>query len=243
MDLSFYSDPVLYDLAFTPGSLVPFYTQLAGRAGPGVLELGCGTGQLLAPIAARGHRAVGLDLAPAMLAAARARAPAAVFVEGDMRAFDLGETFGLVFVARNSLLHLHGADELLACFACVRRHLRPGGIFAFDVFNPNVALLARAPGERAEVMRLRHPERGTVLAEQTSDYDAAAQVNRATWYFSARGAPDFLVAPLHLRSIFPQELPLLLAAAGLTLDARHGGFAGETFTGQSARQVCLCRAA
>ena len=64
-----------------------------------------------------------------------------------------------------------------------------------------------------------------------------------TWYFSSADEPDFLVAPLHLRSIFPQELPLLLAAGGLRLESRHGDFAGGPFTGASRHQVCVCRAA
>jgi SAM-dependent methyltransferase len=182
-----------------------------------------------------------------MLAAARERARAASaavdFVEGDMRAFDLGERFGLVYVARNSLLHLHETDDLLACFETVRRHLRPGGAFVLDVFNPSVRLLATPPGKRFEVMRVTDPERGEVTIEQAGEYDAAAQVNRATWYFSAPDAPDFLAAPLHLRSIFPRELPLLLAAGGFRLESRHGDFAGAPFTGASRHQVCVCRAA
>jgi SAM-dependent methyltransferase len=243
----FYSDPELYDLLFSPGAYGPYYAGLARGAGGPVLELACGTGQLLVPIARDGTRATGLDLSAAMLAAARARAAAEAtdvrLVEGDMRGFDLGERFALVYVARNSLLHLHAVDDFLACLDCVRRHLLPGGAFVFDVFNPDVAILARPPGERFPVMRVRHPRRGEVRIEATGDYDAATQVNRAAWHFSTAGEPDFLVAPLHLRSIFPQELPLLLAAGGMRLESRHGDLAGGAFTAASRHQVCVCRAA
>jgi SAM-dependent methyltransferase len=243
----FYSDPELYDLVFAPGGYGPFYAGQARLAGGPVLELACGTGQLLVPLARGGARAVGLDLSAPMLAAARARAAAEAvevrLVEGDMRAFDLGERFALVYVARNSLLHLATVDDFLACFACVRRHLLPGGAFVFDVFNPDVGILARAPGERVPLMRVAHPRRGEVRIEATSDYDAATQVNRATWYFSTGDEPDFLVAPLHLRSIFPQELPLLLAAGGMRLESRHGDLAGRAFGSGSRQQVCVCRPA
>jgi SAM-dependent methyltransferase len=244
---SIYSHPTLYDLLFPPGAYAPFYADRARREGGPVLELACGTGQLIVPIARSGIRAAGLDLSAEMLEAARDRARAASaevdLVEGDMRDFDLGERFGLVYVARNSLLHLHETDDLLACFRAVRRHLRPGGAFVFDVFNPSVRLLASPAGTRFEVMRVIHPERGEVTIEQAGDYDAAAQVNRATWYFSAPGAPDFLAAPLHLRSIFPRELPLLLAAGGFRLESRHGDFSGVPFASASRHQVCVCRAA
>src|SRR5579884_3048187 len=39
-----------------------------------LLDLGCGTGRLLTPFAARGYQVVGLDLSAAMLAVAAARA-------------------------------------------------------------------------------------------------------------------------------------------------------------------------
>lgn len=247
MTTSIYSDPRLYDLLFPPGAYAPFYAERARREGGPVLELACGTGQLIVPIARSGIPAVGLDLSAEMLEAARDRARAASaevdLIEGDMRDFDLGEQFGLIYIARNSLLHLHETDDLLACFRAVRRHLRPGGAFVFDVFNPSVRLLAAPAGRRFPVMRIDHPERGEVAVEQAGDYDAATQVNRATWYFSAPGAPDFLAAPLHLRSIFPRELPLLVAAGGFRLESRDGDFSGAPFDGASRHQICVCRAA
>jgi len=86
-----------------------------------------------------------------------------------------------------------------------------------------------------------HSERyGELTAEATSDYDAATQVNRATWYISTPDHRDRWVAPIHLRSIFPQELPLLLAASGFRLLRRTGDLQGDPFTSTSARQVCVC---
>ncbi|HEX8211450.1 MAG TPA: class I SAM-dependent methyltransferase [Longimicrobium sp.] len=247
MSERFYSDPRLYDLLFPPGEYARFYAEEARRAGSPVLELACGTGQLLAPIAQAGTRCVGVDLSPEMLGAAAERlrqaSTSAELVEGDIRSFDLGESFPLIFIARNSLLHLHAADDLLACFSAVRRHLAPGGTFIFDVFNPSVRLLARPAGTRFAVMEIEHPDYGCVSVEAEGEYDAAAQVKRETWYFSAPGRPDFWTAPLAVRCIFPQELPLLLEAGGLRLEARYGDFAGGPFHGRSARQLCVCRAA
>lgn len=242
----FYADPLLYDLMFPAEPYARFYGEQARRAGGPVLELACGTGQLLVPIARSGFRAVGVDLSAEMLAAARERARSAAaavdFHVADMRSFDLGEQFALIFVARNSLLHLHGVEDFVSCFLRVRDHLRPGGVFIFDIFNPRVEILARPPHQRYPLMRIAHPERGEVVVEGTSDYDAATQVNRATWYFSSPGEPDFLTAPLHLRSVFPQELPLLLAAGGLRLEARYGDFPRAPFGSGSTRQLCICRA-
>ena len=178
MSQAFYSHARLYDLMFPGGGpAVDFYRADANRQGGRVLELGCGTGHKLIPIAADGHPCVGLDSSSDMLTEARRKADgrgAAVdWVHGDMRDFDVGRTFDFVFIAANSLLHLHAAEDLVSCFRSVRRHLAPGARCAFDVFNPSLRLLAEAVGVRRtrESLSFTDPDRGDVnvdVAETTT---------------------------------------------------------------------------
>jgi SAM-dependent methyltransferase len=242
----FYDHPDLYDALLPAEGYVPFYVDLARQQGGAVLELACGTGQLTIPVAMTGLPAVGLDQSGAMLNAARRQASAAgawvEFVQGDMRDFSLGRRFNLVFVARNSLLHLLSTADLLAALTAVRRHLAPDGVFAFDVFNPDVRLLARPSGQRFPVMEVSTAAFGLLSVETTCDYDPASQVNHATWYVSAPDQPDRWIVPLVLRSIFPQELPLLISAAGFELITRSGDLFRSPFGPVSRMQVCLCRA-
>jgi SAM-dependent methyltransferase len=241
-----YDEPDLYD-ALLPVSAVQsnYYLSLAQQCAGAVLELACGSGQLIVPVALKGVPATGLDQSSKMLIAANRRAVASgapvQLVEGDMRGFELGRRFSLIFVARNSLLHLSGQDEFAAFFSCVKRHLEPNGILAFDVFNPSLQLLSRPPGERFPVMHKTVPLYGEVTVEATNDYDCESQVNRATWYISTGGRRDAWVMPLHLRSIFPQELLALLAANNVRLICRDGDFTGGGFTSTSPSQVCRCR--
>lgn len=243
----FYSDARLYDRLFPGGeAAVDFYRAEADRQGGRVLELGSGTGHKLIPIAADGHPCTGLELSSGMLAeAARKadeRAVTVEWVQGDMRDFDLGRTFDLVFSAGNSLLHLHETADLVSCLRSVRAHLAPGGRFVFDVFNPSVRFLADADGVRRtrEALSFVDPDRGDVRVDVAETYDAAAQVTRGTWHFSSDAEPDFLVTPLELRSVFPQELPLLLSVAGLRLVERYGDWSRGPFIGNSAVQLCVC---
>src|SRR5215212_8805765 len=114
-ELDFYTDPTLYDqLVAPPDEALAFYAaEAAARGGP-VLELACGTGRLTIPLAralsSGGARVVGVDLAPAMVAAARDKAATAgVAVEwlvADMRRLALRRRFATIYVAFNSLLHL-----------------------------------------------------------------------------------------------------------------------------------------
>jgi SAM-dependent methyltransferase len=242
-----YKNPDLYD-ALLPVSenQLHFYVTLARRCpSGGVLELGCGSGQIIVPIAATNAPAVGLDNSPQMLTAARHRARAAAarveFVEADMREFQLGQQFSLIFIARNSLLHLTEQNEFAALFGTVRRHLLPDGVFAFDIFNPDLSMAARSSTERFPVMRKASQLYGELTVEATSDYDALSQVNRATWFISTPEQQDAWVAPLHLRWVFPQELTAMLAANGFRLERRDGDYSGGDFTRASRLQVCQCR--
>src|SRR5262249_55543038 len=154
----FYEDPDLYD-ALQPASaaLLGFYLNLAQQRAGKVLGLACGTGQFIVPIAGAGLPVTGLDLSAPMLSVARrhaANAGAEVeLVTGDMRDFDLGRRFALIFVARNSLLHLHTQEDFAGFFASVRRHLEPDGILAFDIFNPSFRFITRPPTDRYELFR------------------------------------------------------------------------------------------
>ena len=247
MSEQFYSDARLYDRLFPGGKpAVDYYRAEADRQGGCVLELGCGTGHKLIPIASDGHTCVGLELSPIMLAEAQHKADErgveVEWLRGDMREFDLGRTFDYVFIAANSLLHLREAEDLVDCFRSVRRHLAPGGRFAFDVFNPSVRMLAQADGARRtrDALSFVDPARGDVYVDVAETYDAAAQVTRGRWYFSTDSEADFMVAPLEIRSIFPQELPLLLSLGGLRLVDRFGDWSRRPFTGDSAIQLCVC---
>ncbi|WP_203591337.1 class I SAM-dependent methyltransferase [Streptomyces sp. SID13031] len=90
MSDAFYSDARLYDLMFPGGGpAVDFYRAEVDRQGGSVVELGCGTGQKLIPIAADGHPCVGVDFSAEMLVEARRKAGergvAVEWVQGDMR--------------------------------------------------------------------------------------------------------------------------------------------------------------
>jgi SAM-dependent methyltransferase len=241
-----YDHPTLYDALLPVGTHLPYYAELARQASGDILELACGTGQLTLPLASAGLRIAGLDLSEPMLRIARERAAAVnvsvEYVLGDMRNFSLDRQFALILIARNSLLHLHSTEDILATFAMARRHLAVGGIFAFDIFNPNVRLLARPVGERFPVFQVETESFGKLSVEETTDYDPATQVGRSRWYVSAPGKPDAWVLALELRNIFPQELPLLLAAGGFHLKSRMGDLSQTPFDSGSRFQVCLCQA-
>lgn len=249
---SFYDHPEIYDLLFTPEPrVVEFYLQQAERAAGPILELGCGSGRLLVPIAQRGLDVMGLDSSPSMLERARDQAQRAnlqvPLVQGDMRAFALERKFDLVFIGSNSLSHVPDIPALRSLFAAVYAHLSPRGRLVFDVANPDVRALALytvlAPDERTKHNAIQHSNWGELSVDEHSTYDAATQITQSVWYLysaSRRSAQTFV---LNLRSFFPRELELLLESCGFELVERYGDFNGVPFTSESPHQVCVCRPA
>ena len=225
---------------------IPFYCDEAKKADGAVLEVACGTGRLTIPIAQSGVEIVGLDRSTSMLAHARSKAEAAgvkiEWVEADCRQFELGRKFGLIFMAFNSLQHLHDHESLRAFFAQVRKHLAKGGRFIFDAFNPSLTILARDSQKRNPLHVYEDPDGGgTITLEENSVYDDAAQVNRIKWYFSRPGAQDFRLEALDMRCFFPQELDMLVESNGFKLEAKYGNFERKPFASGDPKQVVVAK--
>jgi SAM-dependent methyltransferase len=208
-------------------------TRAAGGAGR-VLELACGSGRLLIPLAAAGHTATGLDASPAMLALAREKLRAAGLarkvrlVEGDMRHFDLGRAFDLVIVGLNSLMHLETQHDQYETLLAAARHLTPVGRLVVDLFNPEVAL----PDEHQDGALFLHclkvlPGGAHLLHFQAPRVDRAAQTVHLTNYYD-EVAPDGRVtrhlAPFSLRYVTKAELSAMVSAAGLALVDVYGTY-------------------
>ena len=109
--------------------------RLIARAGDGVVgDLGCGPGQVARYLRDHGADALGVDLAPGMVALARRLHPDARFEEGDLQALPLPDGSLAAAAAFYAIVH-HEEEALPAVFREMRRVLRPGGwlLVAFHV--------------------------------------------------------------------------------------------------------------
>jgi SAM-dependent methyltransferase len=96
-------------------------------AGPGPLgDVGCGPGHVSAHLAALGASVVGVDLSPAMVAAARTRAPGLTFEVGSMLALPAADAAWAGAVLLYSVIHLTPAERRVA-FGELARVVQPGG--------------------------------------------------------------------------------------------------------------------
>jgi SAM-dependent methyltransferase len=132
---------------------------LSGRK-PGVaLDAACGTGRFAEFLSRRGHRVIGVDSSPDMLAYARRRVPDGEFRVGELDRLPLPDDSVDVIVCALALVHVPRLEPVLAEFA---RVLRPGGdLVISDVHHELVTrgsvITARGPaGEPCIAATYRH---------------------------------------------------------------------------------------
>ncbi len=203
-----------------------FYLALARESGGPVLELGCGTGRILLPIAQAGIACVGLDASRDMLDVLRAKNPPPnlELIHASMEAFELGaRRFPLITIPFRAFSHLLDVPAQLAALANVRRQLAPGGRLALDVFDPRLDRIAIAEEPEALAASANTP-RGRVQRFDRVSRDIARQVLTLRVRFAAEAPEDCGEGELQLRWFHRFELEHLLARAGFAIDALYGGF-------------------
>jgi ubiquinone/menaquinone biosynthesis C-methylase UbiE len=240
--------PELYDL-FTPPAFqgdVDWYRRKAQESGGPVLELGAGTGRITLAIAEAGIQVHALDASDAMLDALRTKLvqqskeiqDRVVPVKGDMRSFELPERFALVIAPFRAFLHNVSERDQADCLDRVRRHLRPDGRFAFNVFHPSLEVMAQQAGPLAGVWRWtgsrQLPDGGYVVRSDATRYDTVRQQVHSQHRYEEFAADGTLVRTslhrLELAYLYPADIRRLLAQAGFREITIGGGFTGREFS-------------
>jgi len=231
--------------AGTPGD-VAFYVASCAGAGR-VLELGCGAGRVLVPLAEAGHEVVGLDRDPALLAladealggAARERA---TLVLGDMTDFALGGTFDRILVPFTGLYALDGVEAMARCLTCARAHLAPGGVLVLDAYAVDESECGpRQPWDSGfEVVGAVSWRGLEVPVSERNVVTGEACYVEVSYRFAL---PDRVVEQhIHHHFLSWPQFDALLEAAGFGQAAARGSFDGEPFTDESELMVVIASA-
>jgi SAM-dependent methyltransferase len=202
---------------------IDFYLNFVQVVGDPVLELGCGTGRLLAPIAESGYRIVGVDQSAAMLeraAEATKRYSGLVSLhQGGMTDLSQvpGGPFGTIVIGLNGLLHLASAAEQRACLSAVKAALDPRGQVLIDVFNPTPETLRNLDQSLMLEGTWTKPD-GTRVDKFGSRRVLPASQTIATeiWYdlTGIDGTVKRIATSFAMRYLSPSELELMLELAG-----------------------------
>ncbi|MYR40498.1 class I SAM-dependent methyltransferase [Streptomyces sp. SID5910] len=220
--------PDLYEARFPdPRRLAARWAEdclLRHRAGPRVLDLGCGTGRDAAHLHQAGRRVTGVDLSETMLAHARARHPGPGYVRADLRGFDLGpRAFDAVVCLDSALLYCHTGDALDGFLTSCRHALTPGGLLVAEMRN-GAYFLGRTDLLDTPTAH-QFTWRGAVHRSVTTlTVDRTAQLLRRTRVWTT---DDASASPVEQHSawrlLFPQELRHLLTRHGFDVLELHDG--------------------
>ena len=201
--------------------------QAVARFGPApksVLDVGCGTGKHAIELARRGYRVAGVDLSPSMLEHAAENAaglPAQShprWVQGDVRTFEVDESFDMAIMMFAVVGYLTTNEDVLAGLRNIRRHVKPGGLFICD-FWYGPAVLATRPSDRIRSLTVGDSQVIRATTTTLDTFRQTADVAFRVWRISAGGKLDEAAETHRQRYFFPQEFALFLSQAGFKLES------------------------
>jgi SAM-dependent methyltransferase len=235
-----YSDDeaaALYDVLNPWGPSDDFYLDLVLRA-RSVIDLGCGTGQLLHRAREEGHsgRLCGVDPDRAMLEIARERADVE-WVESKAAEIGFEHEFELALMTGHAFQALATDDDVRSSLDAIRRALIPGGHFAFETHNP----LRRAweDWDGAELESV--DQRGRELLVWYEIQSVVGDLVTLTETTGTRGRKPLRVDSGNLRFLSVEALDGFLAESGWVVEERFGNWQREPFRADSDEIVTVAR--
>jgi SAM-dependent methyltransferase len=219
-----------------------------------ILELGCGTGRVVVPLAAAGHTITGVDISPALLNVARKKlehmpyAAHVTLVEDDLRLFDLPcKEYAFAFCTSNTLMHFTTQADQLAVLRNAHRHLQPGGLLLIDLFNPDMARLLAVNGLTELADHWMDPATGAqVYKWSVRSVDVAEQLQDTLFIYEEvlpGGEVRRTACPFVLRFLWRGEAELMLQTAGFIVEEVWGNFDGQAYHQGSEHLILIARKA
>jgi SAM-dependent methyltransferase len=256
MEANFHYPAEYYDEDYTFGMPsrgdIEFYKKYAMQAQSPVLELGCGTGRILIPIAQEGIESFGLDMSREMLGVCETKARNLALKNvhlkcSSMDEFDYSERFSLIYIPFRSFQHLLTTEEQIRCLSLVHKHLKDDGLFIMDVFAPNISKLAKyvqTQDWEKEFSRKNERTENAITRYYQARADLASQILQVTMKWEEREADGSVVArkmgEFTLRYIFRNELEHLLVRCGFEPKI-YGHFDERPYDYVSGEIVAICK--
>jgi SAM-dependent methyltransferase len=232
-----------------------FYLDLAKECGGPVLEIGCGTGRVLLPVARAGIEIHGLDNSAPMLAVLKenlAREQAAVREKvtvhaGDMREFRLGRKFPLVTIPFRPMQHMHTIPDQIAALTTAAAHVAPGGRLAFDVFYPKFEVLPLSLGEEILEAEWSLPSEPETIVRRYFRKDTVDKIQQnftVTFIFRKYRKGQLVKEEnetLKMSYYSHPHLQALFLLAGLEPIAQYGSFARTPLDNSASEMIFVLR--
>ena len=228
---------------------VDLHVGLARRFGGPVLELACGTGRLLAPLAAAGFAVTGVDSSAPMLERARARLArlglTATLVQQRAEHLQLDGKFRMVSIGLDSFGLLLKRDDQLAALRAAREHATHDGRLVLDVANGNLRGASEPAEELLHDLTMPDPATGRPITKFVLRRPRPAeQVDDLMFFYDEQDERGYLkrsTIELKLRWFTRFELELLLHNTGWQVEDEYGDYDLSAFGEGSERLIIVAR--
>lgn len=199
-----------------------------------MLEVGSGTGRIMAPLLTAGFEVCGVEPSAAMMARARERVggfEGATLLQCSILDLDISQRFGTVILPLNTLWHLGTQERMRAALARARNHLLPRGRLLIDVTNPYIMADRGATGEVRSRFSQTTPDGRLEGYSAARDDPGEQTLSLALWYdrVGRDGQVHRNESDLLLRYVYRPELELLVEVAGYTILNVYGSYDLEPY--------------
>lgn len=185
-----------------------------------VADWGCGTGNHSILLAQHGYRVTGVDLSAEMLRVARGKSERAGvkvnWIEGDIRNAQVGGIFDAGLFMFAVLGYLKSNEDVMAALTNARRHIRTGGLLAFDVwYGP--AVLSIRPSDRVKLVPTSGGKVIRIVSPRLDVRRHVCEVHYHLWRLIGNCVEAETEEMHSVRYFFPMELELMLSQSGFEL--------------------------
>jgi SAM-dependent methyltransferase len=236
---------------------LPFYLDLAEQTAGPILEVACGTGRVLLPIARKGIEIHGVDNSRPMLKILADRLARELqevrervkLRKGDMRDFRLGNQYPLVIIPFRPMQHMETVQDQVSALTTAALHLSNTGILAFDVFYPKFEMITAKVGEEVPEMEWTPSSDPTTVVRRYFRKESVDKINQVfsfTFIYRTFHAGQMTLEETEAFKLAYYTYPHLRALfllAGLEPVAEYGSFAKAPLDNSSEQMIFLLRKA
>ena len=186
-----------------------------------VLDLGCGTGTMTRLLRQKGYDMIGVDASAEMLEIARNHPDEGIlYLQQDMREFELYGTVAAVVCVCDSLNYLLEEEDLAEVFSLVHNYLDQNGVFIFDM---NTIHKYRDLIGDATICENR--EEGSFIWENSYDPENGINIYELAVFLPREDGLYEKCEELHCQKAYEQsEIEALIAEAGMELVAVYDAY-------------------
>lgn len=198
---------------------------VSGREIRSVLDLACGAGRHSKLLCERWWT-VGLDLSAVLLKVARKQSPDSPYVRADMRELPFADgSFDLVVNLFTSFGYFEDDREHARVMKCVAAAMKRGGTFVVDFFNAKEVRRNLVACDERVVNGVTVEQRRTISADNRF-VEKSIRLREQDKEYRER-----------VRLLSPADLERMLIAAGFSVVARAGDYAGSPLADDSPRTI------